>query len=131
MTLIQYTMPSELRRDDLLRFGEIVLVRFPFTSQLATKQRPALVISGSIYNRIRRDIIVMAVTSQMSLTVEYGHTEIVNWEKAGLLKPSVIKPIIATFEQTLILRKLGKLIGGDLSALKQLLTRITGEDDIV
>ncbi len=31
-------------------FGDIVLVRFPFTSQTAFKQRPAVVVSKRAYN---------------------------------------------------------------------------------
>jgi len=42
-------------------FGDIVLVPFPFTDLTATKKRPAVVVS---YHRDRRDVIVMAVTSQ-------------------------------------------------------------------
>ena len=44
-------------------FGEIVLVRFPFTDQRGSKQRPAVVASSSTYNRTKPDVILMAVTS--------------------------------------------------------------------
>jgi len=45
-------------------FGDIVLVPFPFTSQTASKKRPAVVVSGGTYNQTRPDVVVMAVTSQ-------------------------------------------------------------------
>jgi hypothetical protein len=47
-------------------FGDVVLVPFPFTNQLVSKKRPAVVVSGVTYNRARRDVVVMAITSQFS-----------------------------------------------------------------
>ena len=44
-------------------FGDVVLVRFPFTNQTAFKQRPAVVISSRAYNAVRPDVVIMAITS--------------------------------------------------------------------
>ena len=49
---------------------------------------------------------------------------IIEWEKAGLLKPSMVKPIIATVEKKLVLKQLGKLGAGDLQILQALLSQI-------
>ncbi len=46
-------------------FGDVVLVPFPFTDQSTAKKRPAVVVSSAAYNAERRDLIVMAVTSQV------------------------------------------------------------------
>jgi mRNA interferase MazF len=46
-------------------FGDVVLVRFPFTNQMAFKQRPAVVISNRAYNTARPDAVIMAITSQL------------------------------------------------------------------
>jgi mRNA interferase MazF len=46
-------------------FGDLVLVPFPFTSQAASKKRPAVVVSSSAYNASRLDVVVMAITSQL------------------------------------------------------------------
>jgi mRNA interferase MazF len=54
------------------RFGDIVLVPFPFTNQTATKQRPAVVISSDAYHRERPDLIIMAVTSQIRPSTTVG-----------------------------------------------------------
>lgn len=55
-------MPS---RSGPFQFGDIVLVPFPFTSQTASKKRPAVVISSHAYNTVKLDIVLMAVTSQL------------------------------------------------------------------
>jgi mRNA interferase MazF len=45
-------------------FGDTVLVPFPFTSQTASKKRPAVVVSSHAYNVAKPDVVVMAITSQ-------------------------------------------------------------------
>ena len=46
-------------------FGDVVLVPFPFTDQAGTKKRPAVIISSAVYNTAQRDLVIMAVTSQL------------------------------------------------------------------
>lgn len=41
------------------------------------------------------------------------------WKAAGLLKPSVIKPVFATLEKALVIRQLGTLHSIDKAALKK------------
>jgi len=100
------------------KFGDIVLVRFPFTDQRGSKQRPAVVISSGAYNCTRPDAILMAVTSQVRRRAGFGERIIDDWQAAGLIKPSAIKPIIFTVEQRLIAKALGQLKGKDQTALK-------------
>ena len=80
-------------------FGDIVLVPFPFTDQSTTKQRPAVVISSAAYQRERPDLIILAVTSQLGPAATVGEFQVKDWKQAGLLKPSVMKPVIATIER--------------------------------
>ncbi len=108
------------------RFGEIVLVPFPFTDQTATKKRPAVVVSSDAYNNVRPDVIVMAVTGQLSGYPRIGEVAISDWKAAGLVKPSTIKPILTTIEKSLAIRLLGKLGQRDLSALQDTLRLILG-----
>ena len=112
---------SKLVANDNLKFGDVVLVRFPFTNQLMTKQRPALVVSGPTYNFRRPDVIVMAITSQMANAAEYAHAEILDWAAAGLLKASVLKPVVATIEQSLVVKCLGALSYSDMSKVERVL----------
>jgi mRNA interferase MazF len=39
-------------------FGDVFLVRFPFTNQAALKQRPAVVVSNRSYNTVKPDVVV-------------------------------------------------------------------------
>lgn len=108
------------------KFGDIILVPFPFTDQSAVKRRPAVVISSTAYHRTRPDIVIMAVTSQLPTTLSVGEVQVQDWRGAGLLKPSGLKPVLTTIDPTLILKKLGQLTPSDQTLLRQALTEIIG-----
>lgn len=108
-------------------WGQIVLVRFPFTDQHGNKQRPAVVISRSAYNQARPDIILMAVTSQIRSELGWGEAVIEDWKTAGLLKPSLIKPIVFTAEKSIIRKTLGKLEETDNKILKIIIETVIGD----
>lgn len=107
-------------------FGDLVLVPFPFTDQSATKRRPAVVVSSAAYHRTRPDLLIMAVTSQQPSTLSVGEVQVQDWRDAGLLKPSVLKPVLTTIDPALVLKKLGRLTSTDQAALRQALTTILG-----
>ena len=49
-----------------------------------------------------------------------------SWKAAGLLKPSVVKPVFATIEQSLVIRQLGALDTTEKQSLRQAIARILG-----
>lgn len=98
--------------------GDIVLVDFIFSTGTGIKKRPALIISGEKYNNTRQDIIIAAITSNISRNL-FGDTMIEHWQAAGLLKPSVCAGIIQTINFTLIERKLGEVVESDLKEIIQ------------
>lgn len=104
-----------------LGFGDIILVPFPFTDQSSSKKRPAVIISTARYNAERPDFIIMAITSQIREQSGFGDAAVVAWEAAGLLKPSAIKPVIATIEQSFTIKQLGRLEYNDIASLKWVL----------
>jgi len=104
-------------------FGDVVLVPFPFTDQSGIKKRPGVVVSSSAYHRFRNDVILMAVTSQVR-EPRFGELLINDWARAGLLKPSVVKPVVFTLEGSLILKKLGRLDAADQDALRKCLAAL-------
>jgi mRNA interferase MazF len=105
-------------------FGDIMLVPFPFTNHEAVKKRPAVAVSGAAYNRAKPDIIIMAITSQFRPSPELGETWLADWGAAGLLKPSVVKPVFATIEQRLVIRRLGVLTALDRVAFKSAIATV-------
>lgn len=107
-------------------FGDVVLVPFPFTDQTTAQKRPAVVVSSGAYHRSRPDLVLMAVTSRIKPAPGFGDVTIEHWEAAGLIKPSVIKPVFTTVEKSLIIRKRGTLQQGDQEALKMAMQKILG-----
>jgi mRNA interferase MazF len=116
-------MPSEL---GAFAFGDVVLVPFPFTSQALSKQRPAVIVSSNSYNRTKPDVILLAITSQFRPGPTLGEVWIAEWQAASLLKPSVIKPVFATMEQILVIRRLGTLANADQATLREAIGQILG-----
>ena len=107
-------------------FGDIVLVPFPFTDLSATKRRPAVVVSSAAYHDARPDLIIMAVTSQARPAGAVGEFQIKDWKGAGLIKPSVVKPVLATIEASLVLRRLGRLKTEEQQTLRKTIGTIVG-----
>jgi mRNA interferase MazF len=86
------------------KFGEIVLVKFPFTNNLTFKKRPALIINDTNDG----DVIVCRITSKLYYTA--FDVELKNWNKYGLKLPSVIRVHkVASVDKVMIDIKLGEI----------------------
>ena len=89
---------------DVFRFGDIVLLKFPFTDGQNYKRRPALIINESNDG----DIIVCRITSKI-----YNSSQdvlIEKWQESGLKLPSVIRVHkIATLEKGLVELRIGRI----------------------
>jgi mRNA interferase MazF len=107
-------------------FGDVVLVPFPFTNQAASKRRPAVVVSNRAYSAARPDLVVMPITCQLRPGRDFGEVWVRHWQAAGLLKPSAVKPVFATLEQRLVLRRLGALMPEDQETLRKAIAEIIG-----
>ena len=69
---------------------------------------------------------MMAVTSQLRPTAGLGEVWLRHWQAAGLIKPSAVKPVFATLEQGLVIRRLGDLDAEDQNALRLAIGQIIG-----
>lgn len=104
------------------RQGDVLLVPYPFTDQSGSKQRPAIVLSGDTYNQTYVDLILAPITSQAMGAPD--EVSLVDWQAAGLLKPSVVKPILSSFDMRLVRRKLGELSAADRAQVRALFARV-------
>jgi mRNA interferase MazF len=68
----------------------------------------------------------MAITSQVRALLGYGKGMVDDWRGAGLNKASVLKPVLSTIEQGLVMRRMGHLSAADLQTLQRLLRNVIG-----
>lgn len=111
------------------RPGDVVLIPFPFTDFSTFKQRPAVVISASRFNRSGNDVIIAAVSSHV---LERGGYEYRlsrdDQAAAGLPKPSVVKlGKIVTLDHRLIRKRLGRLSTATTTRIIAQIREVLGE----
>lgn len=68
----------------------------------------------------------MAVTSQVRGAGVFGELVVQDWQAAKLLKPSAVKPVLATLEQSLVIKTLGRLSTRDEQRLRETLATLFG-----
>jgi mRNA interferase MazF len=49
-----------------------------------------------------------------------------DWQAAGLIKQSVLKPVFTTIEQHLVIRTMGRLNATDAKALREVIGDVIG-----
>ncbi len=89
--------------------GDIVLVPYPFTDQSSSKARPAVIISGELYNLEHPDLVLGALTTNVLAANGTFDYVLKDWQTAALRFESAFKPLIATLDRTLILHSIGRL----------------------
>ena len=90
--------------------NDVVLLPIPFTDLSSHKVRPAVVIG-----RKGTDLFLVPISSQL-INTDFALTA---WRAAGLNVPCGIKAQIATVEERLIVRTVGKLGVEDQKALNE------------
>jgi mRNA interferase MazF len=96
--------------------GELWLADIPFTSGVASKIRPVLVLWTDA-----GDVVVAAVTSAQPRSVT--DVALQNWTAAGLRVPSTVRlSRLDCLEQNLLCRRLGFLASVDADQLKRVWT---------
>ena len=92
----------------------MVLIDFPFSDESVKKLRPALIVSSAGYHNGRREVVIAAITSNVTRQL-FGDHLVSEWRSAGLLFPSTVTGIIRTIKQSMIRRRLGCLPKADLA----------------
>lgn len=97
---------------------DIVKLPFPFTDKNSVKRRPSLVISSRDYQLNHKHCVLVMITSaKQSSWVD--DIDITNITTAGISSPSKIRFKIFTLDVSLILEKIGCLIGEDQQKVQQ------------
>ncbi|MBU1260221.1 MAG: type II toxin-antitoxin system PemK/MazF family toxin [Planctomycetes bacterium] len=113
--------------------GDVVLIiDAPFTNRLGYKPRPALVVSGNLFNQTNPDVFLVPISS----TIRYRLlTQIIVDEKepyfqqTGLKQTSAIKCGAAfAYSQSQIRRKLGNIPHEVLTQVRNILIDIISKD---
>ena len=110
--------------ENSLRYGQVVLVDFPYTNLKQSKLRPAVVVSSQAFHSSKPDAIFVAITSQLNPLDAVAETPIEQWQQAGLHSPSVLKSIIATIQRDLVYEHLGYLAAADVIKLDTMLKKM-------
>jgi mRNA interferase MazF len=105
--------------------GAVVLVKFPFTNLESVKKRPALVLKEVKFTSKINLILIAMITSQIEKIRIEGDTELLLWEKSGLIHPSIVRlSKNTTIEDTLIEKQLGRLTPSDLEKVAALFRKL-------
>jgi mRNA interferase MazF len=90
--------------------GDIVLIPVPFTDLSSQKRRPVVVISNDAYQQKTKDIVVVAMTSNVRQT-DYGFVITTKDLNRGTLnRPSQIRvDKIYTLAQSIIIKTFGQV----------------------
>ena len=102
--------------------GDVVLVEFLFSDESDSKTRPALVVSAEDYHRSGSEVIIAAITSNVSRRLP-GDYVVKDWEFAGLIHPSTVNGILRTVKPARLRRRLGTLRTTDIDCVDRALRR--------
>ena len=96
--------------------GDVVLVTFVFADETGVKLRPAVIVSSEAYQSERDEVIIEAISSRTDRVLPGDHL-IKDWQRAGLLFPSVATGIIRTIKRNMVTRKLGSMPSPDMKVM--------------
>jgi len=102
------------------RRGEVVTVQFPRVERVIPKRmpeaHPAVVVSTADYEVTTGNVIVTMITTQPHSTpTDY---RLLDWQAAGLRRPSTVRIKPATIVPSRVLRQIGQLSIRDLAEVE-------------
>jgi mRNA interferase MazF len=106
--------------------GEVVRVPFPFTDRLASKNRPALVLSDARAFNMPAGHVVLAMITSAAHAPWPLDTPIDDLGAAGLPAPSVVRCKLFTLDLRLVRGSLGRLAEADASKVGRALGAMMG-----
>jgi mRNA interferase MazF len=103
--------------------GDIVLIPYPYSDLSASKTRPAIVISSVAYHSVFQELLLAYLTSQVTNPHPDFDYLLVDWQEAGLLKPTLMKARVAVIKSSLVQHRVGQLSQRDMVAVDRCLRR--------
>jgi len=89
---------------------DVFLAPFPFSDQSGKKVRPVLVLSKDSFNTNTADVIVCAITSNITKDFYSVLVERVDFEEGNIDETSQIKvENLLKIDKTLLIKKIGKI----------------------
>ena len=103
---------------------DVVVVPFPFTDRLASKRRPAIVLSRP--GTIAPGQAILAMVTSSTLEAWASDVEVSALEAAGLTVPCRVRMKVFTLAQEQIVKRLGRLSTHDAHAVAASLRQVFG-----
>ena len=101
---------------------DIVLIPIPFTDLSSKKRRPVVILSNDEYNMNKEDIVVAAITSNISDDKYSIHITERDVEEETLPRPSMIRADkLYTLNQSIVHKKFDRL---EKKVFREVLTKI-------
>lgn len=97
--------------------NDIILVRYPFSDLSSSKVRPAVVVNAP---HISLDVLIVPLTSKTASLLE-GEFVLSEWLMAGLNVATAAKRGIYTIQESLVIKRIGKLANVDAERLDRAL----------
>lgn len=104
---------------------DVAVVPFPFTDRAAVKRRPALVLSDASFNRGSRHSVMAMITSVTDGAWPLDVT-LADLKTAGLSVSCAVRFKLFTLDNSLVLRKSGKLGKADRVAVQAAMKSLFG-----
>jgi len=104
---------------------DVALVPFPFADLSTNKRRPCLVLAKLAPKRLPAHYVVCMITSQLhGVAFAFDHL-LADFATPGLPKPSLVRVgKLVTVEQSMLIKRLGKLAGADREQIRQNLKQL-------
>ena len=96
---------------DTLKSADVIIADFPGVTGI--KRRPAVVISTVDYHTAVGDVILGAVTTNLTIATTPTDHLIANWSESGLRRPSAFRSFLVTLPQSEVLAVIGCLSSSD------------------
>ena len=103
--------------------GDLVEVPFPFIESGLAKLRPALILSTPDF-QLESGACILAMVTSAERSRWQNDCVLEAWSEAGLQKPSIVRWTVFTLDDSLIVRRRGRLKDNDLARIRDAMAQV-------